>query len=224
MKHLYYFILPLFAIFVCASCDLNIEQDPSNNIYYAASRLVYDPSGEYIFVTEDSLKLFPTSKITIPEAQKDTLLNKRYYISFQITDQYDNRFDVNLLSMQMMIEQQVTEIDDNASIDDYKNEILNIKSIWCTGPYLNLITEIQGSGNKLQNYNLLHNPNIQSDTLYLTLRYDNNNDAPTYTLQQALYYNIDNYLNSKDDSITICFKYNSGYLEYNTLYLKVPSK
>ena len=113
MKNFYYFLLPLFAIFVFASCDLNIEQAPSNQIYNAASTLVYDPSGEYIFVTEDSVKLFPTSKITIPEAQKDSLLNKRYFISFQIKDQNDKIFSINLLSMQMMLEKHITEIENN---------------------------------------------------------------------------------------------------------------
>ena len=224
MKNFYYFLLPLFAIFVFASCDLNIEQDPSNQIYNAASTLVYDPSGEYIFVTEDSVKLFPTSKITIPEAQKDSLLNKRYYISFQIKDQNDKIFSINLLSMQMMLEKHITEIENNDLINNYKNEILNIKNLWCSGSCLNIITEVQGSGSKLHNYNLLYNPNIESDTLHLTLRYDNNNDTKTYTLQQALYYNLQDYLTNDSDSTTICFNYNSGYLEYNTLYIKIASK
>lgn len=224
MKNFYYFLLPLFAIFIFASCDLNIEQDPSNQIYNAASTLVYDPSGEYIFVTEDSVKLFPTSKITIPEAQKDSLLNKRYYISFQIKDQNDKIFSINLLSMQMMLKKQITEIENNDLINNYKNEILNIKNLWCSGSYLNIITEVQGSGTKLHNYNLLYNPNIKSDTLHLTLRYDNNNDTKTYTLQQALYYNLQDYLTNDSDSTTICFNYNSGYLEYNTLYIKIASK
>lgn len=224
MKNLYYFLLPLFAIFIFASCDLDIEQDPSNQIYKDAATLVYDPSGEYIFVTEDSIKLFPTSKITIPEAQKDTLLNKRYFISFQIKDQNDKIFSINLLSMQMMLEKQITEIENNDLINNYKNEILNIKNLWCSGSYLNIITEVQGSGSKLHNYNLLYNSNIKSDTLHLTLRYDNNNDTKTYTVQQAIYYNLQDYLTNNSDSTTICFNYNSGYLEYNTLYIKIASK
>jgi hypothetical protein len=224
MKNFYYFLLPLFAIFIFASCDLNIEQAPSNQIYNAASTLVYDPSGEYIFVTEDSVKLFPTSKITIPEAQKDSLLNKRYFISFQIKDQNDKIFSINLLSMQMMLEKHITEIENNDLINNYKNEILNIKNLWCSGSCLNIITEVQGSGSKLHNYNLLYNPNIKSDTLHLTLRYDNNNDTKTYTLQQALYYNLQDYLTNDSDSTTICFNYNSGYPEYNTLYIKIASK
>lgn len=226
MKKLHFFVLSLFTIFTLVSCDnwLNVEQDPSNHIYYTASTLIYDPSGEYIFITDDNLKLVPTTKLTIPEAQKDTLLNKRYYISFQIKNQNDKEYSINLLSMQMMTQNSIIEINHNDSIENYKNELLNIKNIWISSNYLNIITEVQGSGSILHNYNMLHNPNIQSDTLYLTLRYDNNGDAKTYSFQQAIYYDINNYLTNQKDSTTICFKYNSGYLEYNTLYLKTASK
>ena len=123
-----------------------------------------------------------------------------------------------------MTQNSIIEINHNDSIKNYKNELLNIKNIWISSNYLNIITEVQGSGSILHNYNMLHNPNIQSDTLYLTLRYDNNGDAKTYSFQQAIYYDINNYLTNQKDSTTICFKYNSGYLEYNTLYLKTASK
>lgn len=223
MKKLYHIII-LLSIFIYTSCELNIEQDPSNQIYYAAATLTYDPTGEYIFATDDSLKLFPTSKITIPEAQKDTLLNKRYYISFQIKEQNEKIYSINLLSMQLMMKNNIIEISHNDSIKNYKNELLNITNLWFSGQYLNIITSIQGSGTKLHNYNLLYNSNIKSDTLYLTLRYDNNNDTESQNFQQALYYDIKNYLTNKKDSTVICFNYNSGYLEYNTLYIKVANQ
>ncbi len=225
MKNLFYFILSTFITSLLMSCDiLNIEQDPSNNKYQAAATLIHDPSGDNIFITDDSIKLFPTTKITIPDSQVDSLLNKRYYISFQIKEQNEKIYSINLLSMQMMEQKYVIEINHNDSIEKYKNEVLNINNIWYTGQYLNIITTVLGSGTKQHNYNLLYNPNTGTDTLYLTLRYDNNNDTKPYNLQQALYYDIKDYIKSEKDSTTICFNYNSGYLEYNTLYIKVASK
>ncbi len=226
MKKTYYiFLLLITTIILCTSCDwLEPEQDPTNQIYNTAATLIYDLSGENIFITDDSLKLFPSSKLTIPEAQRDSLLNQRYFITFQIESQLHDIYTINLMSMQMMSKKQITTIDNNDFIGDYKNEILNMKAIWCSNQYVNIITQVKGSGTIEHNYHLLYNPNIDSDTLYFTLRYDNNKDKETYTLQQAMYYDLTELLTNRSDSTTICLNYNSGTPIYDTLYLKIASK
>ena len=222
MQKLKYFLLTLFISVLYVSCDwLNPEINETNTIYYSAATLINDnKSGENIFLTDDSLYLYPTKLITIPETQKDSILNKRYYISFQIEKQNINKCDINLLSSQMMREITITEIESNEQITKYKNDILTISRLWTSGTYLNIINEIIGSGNKLHNYYLLHNPNITNDTLHLTLRYDKNNDNEVYNLQEVTTYNIKNYINTQQDSIIIRLDYNSYYPEYSTIYIK----
>jgi hypothetical protein len=126
--------------------------------------------------------------------------------------------------MQMMNKESIININNNDTINKYKNEQLNINLLWCSGKYLNIITQVKGSGSVAHNYYLLHNPNIDSDTLYLTMRYNSNNDKPTYALQQAMYYDLTEYITGKSDSTTICFNYNSGTPIYDTLYLKIANK
>ena len=65
---------------------------------------------------------------------------------------------------------------------------------------------------------------MNSDTLYLTMRYDDNDDQPIYDLQQAMYYDLSEYLTNQSDSTTICFNYNSGTPTIDTLYLKIANK
>lgn len=225
MKKLNYILITLIAIIALSSCDwLEPEESISNQIYQTAATLVYYPSGENIFITDDSLKLFPTNKITIPDDKKDSLLNQRYYISFQIEQQQNDACSINLISMQMMNKSDIIEIESNSDIEKYKNNILNLQALWCSGKYLNIITQIEGSGTKLHNYNLLQHNTTPNDTLYLTLRYDDNNDTEIYTLKQAIYYDLKPYLNPLNDSTTICFNYNSGYAPNNTIYLKIANK
>ena len=225
MKKLHYIIAVIAITLLCSSCDwLDPEQDPSTQMFRTAATLINEPSlGQYIFLADDSVRLIPTTPLTIPEAQKDTLLNQRYYISFQIEVQSADIY-INLLSMQLMSKESITHIAHNDSIKTYKNEQLNISLLWTSGSYLNVLTQVKGSGSVAHNYHLLHNPNIESDTLYLTMRYDTNNDQPTYSLQQAMYYDLTDYITNKSDSTTICFSYNSGIPAYDTLYLKIANK
>lgn len=223
------FILLIAIITLCSACDwLEPNIDQSNQKFFAAATLVHDPSGENIFITDDSIKIFPISKITIPDNQKDSLLNKRYFITFQLgeeTKTTDNPMDVNLLSMQMMYDYQVTEISTDSALSAYKNQQLTINRLWCSGSYINFISTIAGSGSKTHNYHLIYNTNVKSDTLFLTLRYDNNDDAGIYTLQNAISYNVGKYLqNNQGDSTVICFNYNSGTPIYDTLYFKIKNK
>lgn len=231
MKTIKYILSILTISLFLTSCDwLEPETNPTNQIFQIAAKLVYDPSGENIFLTDDNLKLFPANKITIPENQKDTFLNQRYFISFQIaeesqlTNPNQTNYTINLLSMQLMREENIIKINSDDAMSNYKNEQLTIQHLWCSGQYLNIITQVAGSGSKIHNYHLFYNDNISKDTLYLTLRYDNNNDTKSYTIKQALYYNLKDYINNQKDSTTICFNYNSGYLEYNTIYLKFANK
>ena len=226
MKKTLYILLAFITITLCSSCDwLEPEQDPSTQMYHTAAMLISNPSlGQYTFLADDSIQLIPTSPLTIPDAQKDTLLNKRYYITFQIEHKTTQIYNINLISMQMMSEESIIEILHNDSIPTGKNELLSIKLLWTSGTYLNILTQIQGSGYTKHNYRLFYNTNSNSDTLYLTMRYDNNNDRPTYTLHQAIYYDLKEYLTNKSDSTTICFNYNSGTPIYDTLYLKIANK
>lgn len=226
INKIHYSIFLLFITTFCASCDwLEPEVDETNTIYYSAATLINDSaSGKNIFLTDDNLQLHPTELITIPDAKKDSLLNKRYYISFRIEEQNGNQYNINLLSSQMMREIEITEIASDEQIDKYKNEILTISRLWTSGSYLNIISEIQGSGNKLHNYHLLYKSNNTNDTLHLTLRYDNNNDTKIYNLQEATTYNLKNYINTQQDSLIIRLDYNSHYPEYNTIYLKTSTR
>ncbi len=219
-------ILSLLITIFCVSCDwLEPETNEVNTIYYSAATLINDSSsGKNIFLTDDNLQLHPTELITIPDAKKDSLLNKRYYISFQVKEQIENRYSINLLSSQMMREIKIIEIESNEQIAKYKNEILTINRLWTSGTYLNIVSEIKGSGNKLHNYHLLYNPNITTDTLNLTLRYDYNNDTEDYNLQEATTYNLKNYINTQQDSLIIRLDYNSKYPKYNTIYIKTATR
>ena len=225
MKKLHYIIAVISTIILCSSCDWLEPENQSNQIYRTAATLINKPSlGQYIFLADDSVQLIPTTPLIIPDIQRDSLLNKRYYITFQIEVNTAEVYNINLLSMQMMSEEPIININHNDSIATYKNEQLNISLLWTSGSYLNVLTQVKGSGSVAHNYHLLHNPNIESDTLYLTMRYDSNNDQPTYSLQQAMYYDLTEYITGKSDSTTICFNYNSGTSTYNTLYLKIANK
>lgn len=226
MKKTLYILLAFITITLCSSCDwLEPEQDPSTQMYHTAATLISNPSlGQYTFLADDSVQLIPSTPLTIPDAQKDTLLNKRYYITFQIEHKTTQIYNINLISMQMMSKESIININNNDTINKYKNEQLNINLLWCSGKYLNIITQAKGSGSVAHNYYLLHNPNIDSDTLYLTMRYNSNNDKPTYALQQAMYYDLTEYITGKSDSTTICFNYNSGTPTIDTLYLKIANK
>ena len=227
MKKLHYIIAAIATIILCSSCDWLEPETSSNQIYRTAATLINKPSlGQYIFLADDGIELIPTTPLIIPDAQKDTLLNKRYYITFQIEIETQNTqiYNINLISMQMMSKESITYINDNDSITTYKNEQLDISLLWTSGSYLNILTQVKGSGSVAHNYYLLHNPNINSDTLYLTMRYDSNNDQPTYSLQQAMYYDLTEYITGKSDSTTICFNYNSGTPTIDTLYLKIANK
>ena len=227
MKKLHYIIAAIATIILCSSCDWLEPETSSNQIYRTAATLINKPSlGQYIFLADDGIELIPTTPLIIPDAQKDTLLNKRYYITFQIEIETQNTqiYNINLISMQMMSKESITYINDNDSIATYKNEQLDISLLWTSGSYLNILTQVKGSGSVAHNYYLLHNPNINSDTLYLTMRYNSNNDQPTYSLQQAMYYDLTEYITGKSDSTTICFNYNSGTPTIDTLYLKIANK
>ena len=227
MKKLHYIIAAIVTIILCSSCDWLEPETSSNQIYRTAATLINKPSlGQYIFLADDGIELIPTTPLKIPDAQKDTLLNKRYYITFQIEIETQNTqvYNINLISMQMMSKESITCINDNDSIATYKNEQLDISLLWTSGSYLNILTQVKGSGSVAHNYYLLHNPNINSDTLHLTMRYDSNNDQPTYSLQQAMYYDLTEYITGKSDSTTICFNYNSGTPTIDTLYLKIANK
>ena len=226
MKNFKYILFTLLISTICVSCDwLEPETNETNTIYYSAATLINDSiSGKNIFLTDDNLQLHPTELITIPDAKKDSLLNKRYYISFQVKEQIENRYSINLLSSQMMREIEIIEIESNEQIAKYKNEILTINRLWTSGTYLNIVSEIKGSGNKLHNYHLLYNHNITTDTLNLTLRYDHNNDTEDYNLQEATTYNLKNYINTQQDSIIIRLDYNSYFPEYSTIYIKTATR
>ena len=227
MKKLHYIIAAIATIILCSSCDWLEPETSSNQIYRTAATLINKPSlGQYIFLADDGIELIPTTPLSIPEPQKDTLLNKRYYITFLIEFETQNTqiYNINLISMQMMSKESITYINDNDSIATYKNEQLDISLLWTSGSYLNILTQVKGSGSVAHNYYLLHNPNINSDTLHLTMRYDSNNDQPTYSLQQAMYYDLTEYITGKSDSTTICFNYNSGTPTIDTLYLKIANK
>ena len=79
MQKLKYFLLTLFISVLYVSCDwLNPEINETNTIYYSAATLISDnKSGENIFLTDDSLYLYPTKLITIPETQKDSISNRK---------------------------------------------------------------------------------------------------------------------------------------------------
>lgn len=218
-----FFILIL--ILTLSSCDwLEPEVEQSNQIYQTAATLIHDTSGKNLFLTDDSLKLQPTEEIIIPDNKKDSLLNKRYFITFQITEQNTNLYTINLLSSQQMREIPITPIQSINDTTKYTNQTLLLKNLWISGSYLNMITEIQGSGQKFHNYNLLLSPTLSPDTLNLIMRYDNNKDNAIYTLQEATTYNLKEFINSEKDSVIIRFHYNSYYPEYNTIYIKTSTK
>ena len=226
MKKFNFIIAVILTSIFCSSCDwLEPEEDPSTHIYHTAATLIHDPeTGKEIFLADDGIKLIPTTALSIPDSLENTLLDQRYYITFQIETQTPQIYNINLLSMQIMSRESITSISNNDTIREYKNEQLKINLLWTSGKYLNLITQIQGSGSVAHNYHLLHNPNQNGDTLHLTMRYDNNNDKPTYSLQQALYYDLSEFLTNQSDSTTICFHYNSGTPTFDTLYLKIANK
>ena len=226
MKKFNFIIAVILTLFFCSSCDwLEPEEDPSTHIYHTAATLIHDPeTGKEIFLADDGIKLIPTTALSIPDSLENALLDQRYYITFQIETQTPQIYNINLLSMQIMSRESITSISHNDTISEYKNEQLKINLLWTSGKYLNLITQIQGSGSVAHNYHLLHNPNQSSDTLHLTMRYDSNNDKPTYSLQQALYYDLSELLTNQSDSTTICFLYNSGTPTFDTLYLKIANK
>ena len=88
MKTIKYILSILTISLFLTSCDwLEPETDLSNQIYQIAATLVHDNSGENVFITDDNFKLLPSNKLTIPDNQKDSLLNKRYFISFQLTEE-----------------------------------------------------------------------------------------------------------------------------------------
>ena len=226
MKKFNFIIAVILTSIFCSSCDwLEPEEDPSTHIYHTAATLIHDPeTGKEIFLADDGIKLIPTTALSIPDSLENTLLDQRYYITFQIETQTTQIYNINLLSMQIMSRESITSISHNDTISEYKNEQLKINLLWTSGKYLNLITQIQGSGSVAHNYHLLHNPNQNGDTLHLTMRYDSNNDKPTYSLQQALYYDLSELLTNTSDSTTICFHYNSGTPTFDTLYLKIANK
>ena len=226
MKKFNFIIAVILTSIFCSSCDwLEPEVDTSTHIYHTAATLIHDPeTGKEIFLADDDIKLIPTTALSIPDSLKNTLLDQRYYITFQIETQTTQIYNINLLSMQIMSRESITNISHNDTISEYKNEQLKINLLWTSGKYLNLTTQIQGSGSVAHNYHLLHNPNQSSDTLHLTMRYDSNNDKPTYSLQQALYYDLSELLTNTSDSTTICFHYNSGTPTFDTLYLKIANK
>ena len=120
------FFLLISVLCLCVSCDwLEPEYEEIKPTYYSACQLIHDPSGKNILITDDNKKLFPSETITIPDAQKDSLLNQRFYITFQVNDQSDIRdsiVSINLLSIQRMFEKDVTEIESNDEISKYKNQ------------------------------------------------------------------------------------------------------
>ena len=226
MRTIKQIVFIITTILILSSCDwLQPKIDPSDQIYQSAATLIHEPSsGKNIFITDDSLKLHPTEEIIIPDIKKDSLINKRYFITFQITEKVANLYTINLLSTQQMRELPIFTLQSINDTAKYTNQTLLLKSIWVSGSYLNMITEIKGSGDKFHNYNLLVSPSSSSDTLHLIMRYDNNKDNAIYTLQEATTYNIKKYINSDKDSVIISFDYNSYYPEYNTIYIKTSTK
>ena len=222
------FFLLISVLCLCASCDwLEPEYEEIKPTYYSACQLVHDPSGKNILITDDNKKLFPSETITIPDAQKDSLLNQRFYITFQVNDQSDIRdsiVSINLLSIQRMFEKNVTEIESNDEISKYKNQVLTIQRLWTSSTKLNIVAEIMGSGDKLHNYTLLHNIKQNSDTISFTLRYDNNNDSPVYALAYAMSFDLAKYYPTDQDSVVICFNYKSNFPQYDTLYIRTATK
>ena len=218
------FFLLISVLCLCSSCDwLEPEYEEIKPTYYSACQLVHDPSGKNILITDDNKKLFPSETITIPDAQKDSLLNQRFYITFQVSDKSDIKdsiVNINLLTIQRMFEKDVTEIESDNEISKYKNQVLTIQRLWTSSTKLNIVAEIMGSGSKLHNYALLHNINQKSDTLYFTLRYDDNNDASVYSLAYAMSFDLSKYYPTDKDSVIICFNYKSNFPQYDTLYIK----
>lgn len=222
------FFILTFILCFCSSCDwLEPEHEDNTATYYSAGKLVHDASGKNIFITDDNKKLFPSETLTIPDAQKDSLLNKRYYITFQVDNKSslkDSIMTIKLINAQRMFEKKVTEVESNEEFAKYKNQTLTIQRLWTSSTNLNIVTEIMGSGNKLHNYTLLHNIKQKSDTIHFTLRYDDNNDESIYPLIYAMSFDLKKYYPTNCDSVTICFSYKSNFPQYDTLYIRTSTK
>lgn len=175
--------------------------------YGAATTLVRDESGEVLYMTDDSLKLIPYNTISAA----DSLLNKRYYLEFQIYENIDSKtYEIIEVSVQRMLLENVCAINDKSELNRYSNDCITPIWLWSAYNYVNLLCNINASNEVKHDFYLIEDKSTSnSDTINFFIRYDDKNDSYGGKSKAALSFDISSLVTNVTDSIVLTFKINS---------------
>lgn len=176
-------VLIIIACAALLSSCLDTGQTPDSQIPRAAAAFMQRSStGENIFVTDDSIKMYPD----VPVSASDSLLGRRYFVEFFLQNKGDDYFDINVRSVQeMKIDSILTQ-----KPSSHNNEV-ELKTMWVSGNYLNMVLNVD-TDPQPKHTAILYNSGSPEEP-ELVFLYDNNTTQPISSRRIALSYDISEY-------------------------------
>lgn len=191
------YLLPLFVIILVAlnatSC-LDVGDDIDRvNLRGAAATLARTPSGETVFVTDDSITMHPSEAVTAA----DSLIGMRYFLDFRLLEQTATDFDIAIINIQQMIVDTVV-----ASAPSRADDYVEPRIVWTSGSYINMLLTVEASTIWSHDFTLYDVST--DDNLCFELRHDRNNDPYNTQTRAAISFDAKKYIDAATaDSIPV---------------------
>lgn len=213
-------LICLISLFL-ASCTLNPDIKQPSPRYGSPATLARHTSGDAIFITDDSVHLFPFPILTVP----DSMLNRRYFIDYQVTDSSNTfTYTIALLNLQLMPIDTVRILPDSINIDNMKNAPVNPHTFWCSGHYLNMLLYINASGMVDHKFRLIDTENHDDGILHFALLHDDCNDKKINEMRAAVSFDIRKYMDqAQGKSFEIKVTYNTENEKNTSKKIEVPA-
>lgn len=185
MKRVISSLLLMVMVFTATTFTSCLENEDGGNgtiIYYSDIVSCHlDADG---FVTFEQILNNDQGSITLdpetPFTNKNISENQRVmlqYIAKGIVE--DNHLSINIVELAAVRNDTITQATADI-LAEYPNEQVILKTLWRTGPFLNLEVQLEYF-NKQHRLDLFTNPmQASSDTLDVVLRHDRQGDAPGY--------------------------------------------
>ncbi len=201
--------LALIALLALTSCILNPTPVEDGKIHGTAAFLI-NMEGQNRFITDDHTTLIPNTPFVAP----DSMLNRRFYIEYQIVDELGKTQTINLLRNLEMTLDSTMELSAQ-QFGQYANDDLTPYMAWCSGNYVNLLVDIMASGKIDHDFHMLKdtnkqfvNPNpLAADTVNVYLRHDAHDDNRTASYRAGMSFNIGKYLSQYNDTTFVNIHY-----------------
>lgn len=181
MKHALFLILALTATVLTGCLDVDTPDD-DKQLRGTAATLARTEAGENIFVTDDSIRMYPNASF----AAKDSLIGMRYFVDFRLLEKHDRECSVELVNVQSMFVDSIKY--DTPSLTDNP---LTPALVWHSGSYINMLLYVKP--NVTYKDFTLYDITPSSGQLHFALRHDYHNSPYPTNSRIALSFDISQY-------------------------------